>query len=76
MQVRPSIWMCEDSVDNKQGGVLALQPEQQVRGKIDVLLKAAGWHVCDMSAGNIYTAQNLGMYVISRNIFQELLIAE
>jgi hypothetical protein len=48
--------MCEDSADNKQGGVLALQPEQQARGKIDGLLEAAGWHVCDAAAANIHAA--------------------
>jgi hypothetical protein len=35
------------SLDNKQGGVLAQQPEQQARGNIDRLLEVAGWHVCD-----------------------------
>jgi hypothetical protein len=51
--------MCEDSADNKQGGVLALQPEQQAKGKIDVLLEAAGWHVCDASAANIHAARGV-----------------
>jgi type I restriction enzyme R subunit len=51
--------MCEDSADNKQGGVLALQPEQQARGKIDVLLEAAGWHVCDAAAANNHSARGV-----------------
>jgi len=31
----------------KKGSVLVSLPEQQAGGNIDVLLEAAGWHVCD-----------------------------
>lgn len=37
------------------------QPEQQARGNIDVLLKAAGWHVCDASAANIHAARGVAI---------------
>jgi type I site-specific restriction endonuclease len=40
---------------------LAPQPEQQARGNIDVLLKAAGWHVCDASAANIHAARGVAI---------------
>jgi len=40
---------------------LAPQPEQQARGNIDVLLEAAGWHVCDASAANIHAARGLAI---------------
>jgi type I restriction enzyme R subunit len=40
---------------------LAPQPEQQARGKIDVLLEAAGWHVCDASAANIHAARGVAI---------------
>jgi type I site-specific restriction endonuclease len=53
--------LCEDSADNKQGGVLAPQPEQQARGNIDVLLQAAGWHVCDAAAANIHAARGVAI---------------
>jgi len=53
--------MCEDSADNKQGDVLAPQPEQQARGNIDRLLEAAGWHVCDASAANIHAARGVAI---------------
>ncbi len=35
---------------------MAPQPEQQARGNIDALLKAAGWHVCDADKANIHAA--------------------
>lgn len=38
------------------------QPEQQAREKIDQLLHAAGWHVCDAAAASIHT-------VCSKQIF-------
>jgi type I restriction enzyme, R subunit len=38
---------------------LAPQPEQQARGNIDVLLEAAGWHVCDAAAANIHAARGV-----------------
>jgi len=38
---------------------LAPQPEQQARGNIDVLLKAAGWHVCDADAANFQAARGV-----------------
>ncbi len=53
--------MCEDSADNKKGDVLAQQPEQQARGNIDVLLEAAGWHVCDAAAANIHAVRGVAM---------------
>jgi hypothetical protein len=53
--------MCDYSADNKQGGVLAPQPEQQARGNIDRLLQAAGWHVCDASAANIHAARGVSI---------------
>jgi len=37
---------------------LAPQPEQQARGNIDVLLEAAGWHVCDAAAANILAVRS------------------
>ncbi|MBW8307785.1 MAG: DEAD/DEAH box helicase family protein [Thiobacillus sp.] len=40
---------------------MALQPEQQARGKIDVLLEAAGWHVCDAAAANIHAARGVAI---------------
>jgi type I restriction enzyme R subunit len=40
---------------------LAPQPEQQARGNIDVLLEAAGWHVCDASAANIHAARGVAI---------------
>jgi type I restriction enzyme, R subunit len=40
---------------------LAPQPEQQARGNIDVLLKAAGWHVCDAAAANIHAARGVAI---------------
>ncbi|MFZ3042089.1 MAG: DEAD/DEAH box helicase family protein, partial [Thiobacillus sp.] len=40
---------------------MALQPEQRARGKIDVLLEAAGWHVCDASAANIHAARGVAI---------------
>ena len=40
---------------------MAPQPEQQARGNIDVLLKAAGWHVCDASAANIHAARGIAI---------------
>jgi hypothetical protein len=49
--------LCEDSADNEQGGALVPLPEQQARGNIDLLLKAAGWHVGDASATNIHAAR-------------------
>ncbi|MHB1144688.1 MAG: type I restriction endonuclease subunit R [Thiobacillus sp.] len=36
-------------------------PEQQARGNIDVLLEAAGWHVCDASAANIHAARGVAI---------------
>jgi hypothetical protein len=53
--------LCEDSADNKQGDVLAPQPEQQARSNIDRLLQAAGWHVCDASAANIHAARGVAI---------------
>jgi type I restriction enzyme, R subunit len=53
--------MCEYSADNKQGDVLAPQPEQQARGNIDRLLEAAGWHVCDASYANIHGARGVAI---------------
>jgi type I restriction enzyme R subunit len=47
-------------ITNK-GGVLAPQPEQQARGNIDVLLKAAGWHVYDAAAANIHAARGVAI---------------
>jgi type I restriction enzyme R subunit len=35
--------------------------EQQARGNIDVLLEAAGWHVCDASAANIHAARGVAI---------------
>lgn len=40
-----------------KGGVLVPQQEQQARGNIDVLLEAAGGHVCDVSAADIHAAR-------------------
>ena len=40
---------------------MAPQPEQQARGNIDVLLKAAGWHVCDAAAANIHAARGVAI---------------
>ncbi|MBU1263797.1 MAG: DEAD/DEAH box helicase family protein [Gammaproteobacteria bacterium] len=40
---------------------MAPQPERQVRGKIDVLLEAAGWHVCDAAAANIHAARGVAI---------------
>jgi len=40
---------------------LAPQPEQQVRGNIDRLLGAAGWHVCYASAANIHAARGVAI---------------
>ena len=40
---------------------MAPQPEQQARGKIDSLLEAAGWHVCDASAANIHAARGVAI---------------
>jgi hypothetical protein len=40
---------------------LALQPEQQARRKIDVLLEVAGWHVWDASAANIHAARGVAI---------------
>ena len=40
---------------------MAPQPEQQARGNIDRLLKAAGWHVCDASAANIHAARGVAI---------------
>ncbi|MHB1332170.1 MAG: hypothetical protein ACYCY1_06200 [Sulfuriferula sp.] len=37
------------------------QPEQQAREKIDQLLQAAGWHVCDASAANIHAARGVAI---------------
>ena len=45
----------------KTGGVLAPQSEQEARGNIDVLLEAAGWHVCDASAANIHAARGVAI---------------
>jgi type I restriction enzyme R subunit len=53
--------MCEDSADNKQGGILVPLSEQQARGNIDVLLEAAGWHVCDAAAANIHAARGVAI---------------
>lgn len=46
------------------GGYLmaaSLQPEQQARGNVDVLLKAAGWHVFDAAAANIHAARGVAI---------------
>ena len=40
---------------------MAPQPEQEARGNIDVLLEAAGWHVCDASAANIHAARGVAI---------------
>ncbi|OZA32595.1 MAG: type III restriction endonuclease subunit R [Hydrogenophilales bacterium 17-64-65] len=40
---------------------MAPQPERQARGKIDVLLEAAGWHVCDAAAANIHAARGVAI---------------
>ncbi|MGA9163400.1 MAG: type I restriction-modification enzyme R subunit C-terminal domain-containing protein [Thiobacillus sp.] len=40
---------------------MAPQPEQQARGNIDVLLEAAGWHVCDAAAANIHAARGVAI---------------
>ncbi|HEY9098672.1 MAG TPA: type I restriction-modification enzyme R subunit C-terminal domain-containing protein [Thiobacillus sp.] len=40
---------------------MAPQPEQQARGNIDVLLKAAGWHVCDAAVANIHAARGVAI---------------
>jgi type I restriction enzyme R subunit len=48
-------------LNDQQGDVLAPQPEQQARGNIDVLLEAAGWHVCDASAANIHAARGIAI---------------
>ena len=37
------------------------QPEQQARSKIDALLAAAGWHVCDAAAANIHAARGVAI---------------
>ncbi|MGA8010480.1 MAG: DEAD/DEAH box helicase family protein, partial [Thiomonas sp.] len=37
------------------------QPEQQARGNIDVMLQAAGWHVCDAAAANIHAARGVAI---------------
>ncbi len=37
------------------------QPEQQARAKIDALLAAAGWHVCDAAAANIHVARGVAI---------------
>lgn len=47
-------------ITNK-GGVLVPLSEQQARGNIDVLLEAAGWHVCDASAANIHAARGVAI---------------
>jgi type I restriction enzyme R subunit len=36
-------------------------PEQQARSNIDALLKAAGWHVCDVSNSNIHAARGVAI---------------
>lgn len=40
---------------------MAPQPEQQASGNIEVLLKAAGWHVCDAAAANIHAARGVAI---------------
>ncbi|MES2366202.1 MAG: hypothetical protein V4563_09950 [Pseudomonadota bacterium] len=37
------------------------QPEQQAREKIDQLLSAAGWHVCDAAAASIHAARGVAI---------------
>ncbi len=37
------------------------QPEQQAREKIDALLSAAGWHVCDADKANIHAARGVAI---------------
>lgn len=37
------------------------QPEQQAREKIDQLLHAAGWHVCDAAAASIHAARGVAI---------------
>lgn len=40
---------------------MASQPEQQIREKLDELLKVVGWHVCDASAANVYAARGVAI---------------
>ena len=40
---------------------VAPQPEQQAREKIDQLLSAAGWLVCDAAAANIHAARGVAI---------------
>ncbi|WP_296750747.1 hypothetical protein [Thiobacillus sp.] len=40
---------------------MAPQPEQQARGNIDVLLEAAGWHVCDASAATTHATRGVAI---------------
>lgn len=38
-----------------------MTPEQKARVSIDVLLKQAGWHVCDMAHANIHAARGVAL---------------
>lgn len=40
---------------------MAPQPEREAREKIDALLAAAGWHVCDASIANIHAARGVAI---------------
>lgn len=38
-----------------------MTPEQKARVSIDVLLKQAGWHVCDIAHANIHAARGVAL---------------
>lgn len=38
-----------------------MTPEQKARVSIDVLLKQAGWHVCDIVHANIHAARGVAL---------------
>lgn len=40
---------------------MPLTPEDQAREKIDELLTAAGWHVCDVKDTNIHAARGVAI---------------
>ena len=38
-----------------------MKPEERARVRIDQLLQAAGWHVCDASQVNIHAAEGVAI---------------